>query len=60
MARVCTILIPHMSFQSCIKSTNNKQNKYMKMRPSTEGVSGASEELRMESRKRFKTIFLGS
>ncbi|MPC11308.1 hypothetical protein E2C01_003971 [Portunus trituberculatus] len=28
MARVFTILIPHISFRSCIKSPNSKQNEY--------------------------------
>ena len=37
IARVCAILIPHMSFWSYIKSINDEQNRY-EMCPGTERV----------------------
>ena len=46
---------PHMSFWSCLKSPNNKQNKYKKMCPSTEGVKGEITPLRTQ-----QCIFLSS
>ena len=37
MTRDCTILIPHMIFWTCIKSTNNNKNEY-ETRPVLKGV----------------------